>query len=110
MPPHDSSNDNHVHHNRAIWITAYGAGNILNDNVAAVFNIWPGNIDVNNLIANASVRKRADPARREASPARSARARDARRGGMARLELRERRRERRGGFESPRIDAFPRGS
>ena len=47
----DSSNYNHVHHNRAIWITGYGAGNILNDNVASVFNIWPGNIDVNNLIA-----------------------------------------------------------
>jgi hypothetical protein len=52
LPPADRPTTTHVHHNRAIWITGAGAGNILNDNVAALFNIWLGNIDVNNLIAN----------------------------------------------------------
>jgi len=48
------SDFNTVHHNTARWITFYGDGNIVHNNTAQLFNIWPGdpaNVAVNNTVA-----------------------------------------------------------
>lgn len=46
------SNNNTIHHNKAIWITQFGTGNHVHNNVATLFNIGPGNLQNNNTIAN----------------------------------------------------------
>ena len=46
------SNNNHIHHNTAKWITAAGTGNHVHNNVAAVFNIAGGNLANNNTVAS----------------------------------------------------------
>ena len=48
------SDFNSVHHNTARWITFYGDGNIVHNNTAQLFNIWPGdpvNVTFNNTVA-----------------------------------------------------------
>ena len=48
-----SSRYNHVHHNRAMWITAAaGGGNQVHYNIAELFNIEAGNTASNNLVAD----------------------------------------------------------
>jgi hypothetical protein len=46
------SHNNHIHHNSATWITAYGKGNHVHNNVAELFTIWPGNLAHNNTVAD----------------------------------------------------------
>lgn len=43
--------DNHVHHNKAVWITVAGKGNQVHDNAAELFKIDPFNLDINNMAA-----------------------------------------------------------
>ena len=48
------SDFNSVHHNTARWITFYGDGNIVHNNTAELFNLWPGdpaNVTFNNTVA-----------------------------------------------------------
>jgi hypothetical protein len=48
------SDFNSVHHNTARWITFFGDGNIVHNNTAQLFNIWPGNpanVTFNNTVA-----------------------------------------------------------
>lgn len=46
------SNNNTIHHNTAIWITQFGTGNHVHNNVATLFNIGPGNLVNNNTVAS----------------------------------------------------------
>jgi hypothetical protein len=48
------SDFNSVHHNTARWITFYGDGNVVHNNTAQLFNLWPGdpaNVTFNNTVA-----------------------------------------------------------